>query len=349
MSYEEERFKKKHAKEERQRKKEAQNRDRSKYKESNQKQHNEDVSDPSAPYATITSTHAEGFLALHGKNSLFLTLRGTLKQEKRREKNLVAVGDRVTFSLEKENEGSIKHVLPRKTALIRTDLVRKKKQILVANVDQVLLVTSCCTPPLKEKVLDRYIVSCLQGGITPCIAINKTDLLAKDPEENNRFLALCDAYAKTSIQVVTLSCLTDENLAPIEELLANKTTALCGQSGVGKTTLLNKLLSKTLPTSPTSEKTKKGRHTTTRASLLPLEKGGFLIDTPGVKSFGIWEKEKLALDQYFEEIFRYKERCAFVDCTHSHEEGCFVKQAVQEGLISPLRYQSYLDLLQKTH
>lgn len=278
-------------------------------------------------------------------------LRGLLKKEKTREKNLVAVGDFVRFSEIAPGEGVIEQVEKRHTVLARAEnLDRRRQQIIAANIDQVLITLSVVIPPLKIALADRYIIATRKGGMEPVIVINKIDLLAGDEVavqiEKEIYAAFLEALQPTAIPVISVSVETGEGLEDLKQVMQGKASVFSGPSGVGKSSLINALTGLDLPIGDPVLKTKKGSHTTTTARLIPLAFGGWCIDTPGIKSFGVWELESDEIRGYFTDIQTVSQGCSFPDCSHLHEAGCAVKAAVEEGRISPLRYESYSALME---
>ncbi len=282
------------------------------------------------------------------------TLRGLLKKEKSQMKNLVAVGDFVLFEKASEHEGFISHVEPRRSMLSRADnLSRRKEQLIAANIDQVIITVSVVTPLLKPPLIDRYIIAARKGGMEPIIVINKIDLLhdsSVDPilqeVEKELFEGCLEAYRQASVAVIPVSFISGEGLQQLRDAMQNKASVFSGQSGVGKSSLINAITGLQFRTGKIVEKTRKGSHTTTTAQLLRLEFGGWCIDTPGIKSFGVWNLKREEVEQYFTEIQHYGQECKFLDCTHLHEQDCTVRKAVEEGNISPLRYESFQFLME---
>lgn len=278
------------------------------------------------------------------------SLRGSMKKDKTLQKNLITVGDLVLFELLADNEGSIAYVLPRKSVLSRADnLSRNKEQLIAANIDLVLVISSVVLPPLKTPLIDRYIIAAEKGAMQPVIVINKIDLLEeKTPlaeEERELFETLKRSYAQAGIPVIAVSTVTGEGLNELQELMKDKSSVFSGQSGVGKTSLINRIIGSEYKTGGLVERTKKGAHTTSTTNLIPLQQGGFCIDTPGIKSFGVWDLKLEEIENYFSEIHEIGTKCKFLDCTHTQEEdGCAVILALENEEISPLRYLSYHSL-----
>lgn len=280
-------------------------------------------------------------------------LKGLLKKEKTQAKNLIVVGDYVLFEKTSEKEGSIAQVKPRKSVLSRADnLSRRKEQLIAANVDQVFITIAVVNPPLKSPIVDRYIIATIKGNMHPIIVVNKIDLLksCEDPVlrevENTMYQEFLSAYALAGIQVIPVSTLTGEGIDLLQKAMQDRTSVFSGQSGVGKSSLINAATGLSLRVGGMVEKTKKGSHTTTKAHLIALSFGGWCVDTPGIKSFGVWDLKKDEIQNYFTEIRLIGQNCRFADCTHSHEDQCAVIEAVENGAISPLRYESYQALME---
>lgn len=275
-------------------------------------------------------------------------LRGLLKKEKGEDKNLVTVGDFVYFKPLKDLEGSIVSIEKRTSFLARADnLSRRKQQLIAANIDLVLITLSVVSPPLKAFLADRYIIATEKGGMQPVIVVNKIDLLDKaTDEERALFDEFTKGYLSTDIPVIAVSTVTGEGLDALKKIMQGKASVFSGQSGVGKSSLINAVTGLHLKVGETVLQTKKGSHTTTRPQLIPLPFGGFCIDTPGIKSFGVWNLDKAEVEAYFEEIHSLGAGCKFPDCHHYQETSCKVKEAVENGTLSALRYLSYLSLVE---
>jgi ribosome biogenesis GTPase / thiamine phosphate phosphatase len=282
-------------------------------------------------------------------------LKGLMKKNKTQAKNLVAVGDIVLFEKIGEKEGIIGHVKPRRTILSRADnLSRRKEQLIAVNIDQVIITVSVVNPPLKFPIIDRYIIATHKGGMEPVIVLNKIDLLENKNEydeilleqEKEFYDEAVNAYAAAGIKLISVSAEQGIGMEELKQVMRDKTSVFSGPSGVGKSSLINVITGLQLRIGDIVEKTKKGAHTTTTTQLIPLEFGGWCVDTPGIKSFGVWDLKLEEVEGYFSEIHEYGLQCKFANCTHTHEEHCAVQQALEEGTLSPLRYISYQSLKQ---
>jgi len=252
------------------------------------------------------------------------------------ERTAVVAGDRVLFRPAGDQQGFIERVEPRRGILSRK--IRGQQHVLVANIDQLLIVASAADPPLKPSLVDRYLISAAHGGVRPILCINKVDLV-----DIVDLQPLAGLYAQLDCDVVLTSTHTGYGLPRLRSFLHGKATALSGQSGVGKTSLLNSLQPGLgLKINEVAEDSRKGRHTTTHASLLELTFGGWVVDTPGIRQFELWDVQADEVEGYFVEFRPFVAKCKFPDCSHTHEAGCAVKQAVDRRMISRCRYESYL-------
>ena len=264
--------------------------------------------------------------------------RRILKTLSTDQRHVVAAGDIVWVRPEGESEGIIERVEPRGGVLCRTS--RKRQQLLVTNVDQVLIVASAAQPRLKPNLLDRYLVTAERAGIEPIICINKVDLVDRADLQ-----PIVGVYGQLGYRVLLLSATEGWGIEPLKSLLAGRETAVTGQSGVGKSSLLNQVQpGLELRVQSVSGETDKGKHTTTTAELIPLECGGFVVDTPGIRQFQLWDVIPEELAGYFRDLRPYVSSCRYPDCTHTHEEPCAVKDAVADGYIDVRRYESYLKI-----
>ena len=270
-------------------------------------------------------------------------IRGKLRLAGSKATNPVAVGDRVEFE-----DGTITRILPRKNYVIRrsTNLSRES-HIIAANLDRVFLIVTIILPETKLAFVDRFLVTCEAYGIRPVILINKVDLYTEDflQEQLADFKAL---YRNAGYEVMEISARTGAGIPAVRALCREGLTLFSGASGVGKSSLL-KALDPTLDPKigEISLSHLQGKHTTTFYEMHPLTGGGFVIDTPGIRGFGLVDIEPEELSTYFPEMLRVMDNCRFKPCTHTHEPGCAVKEALETGTISPERYSSYLGMLEE--
>ncbi len=245
----------------------------------------------------------------------------------------VAAGDQVRFSPERRR---VEEVLPRRAVLSRSDPHNLRiERVIAANIDVVVNVVSLKAPPLRPGLIDRYLIATGKSGAEPLVCVNKIDLL-ECPEE---FEPLAP-YENLGIPVIRCSATTGEGIERLSNALAGKLCVFSGHSGVGKSSLLNALTGMTLETGAVSVANRKGRHITTSSALYCLPNGAMVIDTPGIREFGLWDVSPSDVRLYFREFDGRK--CAFADCSHTHEPGCAVKEAPD---IAPARYESYVRIL----
>jgi ribosome biogenesis GTPase / thiamine phosphate phosphatase len=273
-------------------------------------------------------------------------IRGKFKMDGMRSTNPLAVGDRVTFRPEPDQDtGVIIEIHDRKNHIVRksTNLSRKS-QVIAANLDQALLIATLHLPRTSTGFIDRFLINCEAYSIPACIVFNKTDLY--EPEEMEMLDQFMEIYSSVGYRCLKVSALKKTGMDDLIELLQDKTTLLSGHSGVGKSTLVNAIEpGLNLKTSQISLVHLKGKHTTTFAEMFRLSGGGFIIDTPGIKEFGLIDFEAWELSHYFPEMRELFNYCRFDNCTHVHEPGCAVKEKVESGEISPSRYHNYLNIL----
>jgi len=229
---------------------------------------------------------------------------------------------------------TIHSVEPRSSELARSS--RGRRHVIVANVDQLLVVTSAARPALKPGLVDRMLVAAEASGIEPIVCVNKSDLV-----EPSAIVPLAGVYARMGYRVVLCSTVTGRGIDRLREEVRGRVTAVVGQSGVGKSSILNRIEpSLGLPVGEVSRENDKGRHTTTTARLLPCSFGGCFVDTPGVRQFQLWEVVPAEVPASFRDLRPVANLCRYPDCTHDHEEGCAVKDAVADGLLDARRWES---------
>jgi ribosome biogenesis GTPase len=356
----EEEFYSKDRKTSRKERKLASSKDRSKFKKSDQDQlkKQSEFAEPEEidryKRGRVLAILPEGILVSCNHEEFLCSLKGSLKQNKTRIKNLVAVGDFVRFEEKGRKEGAIFKIEDRRSILSRADnLSRTKEQLIAVNIDQVLITASVVLPPLKPFLVDRYIIAAQKGNMEPVIVVNKIDFLNHLPqeisvdlsEEKTLYEEFLYVYRALNFKVIPVSVETLEGIETLKETMHGKTSVFSGQSGVGKSSLINLITGSSLAIGEIVQRTRKGSHTTTTTHLIPLDGGGFCIDTPGIKSFGIWDLKMDEISAYFPEIFALSAECKFPDCAHLNEPGCAVKKAVEKRIISPLRFGSYCALM----
>ncbi len=266
--------------------------------------------------------------------------RRLLKTLSTDQRHVVCAGDRVLFRLAPGDaqEGIIERVEPRHGVLSRSS--KGRQQILVTNVDQILIVGSAAEPPLKPNLIDRLLITSEQSRIRPIICINKVDLI-----DTAGLQPLVGVYSQMGYRVLLLSATNGFGIERLRRTMHNCQSAVVGQSGVGKSSLLNSVEQGLhLRVGKVSVESRKGRHTTTTAQLLPLSAGGYVVDTPGVRQFQLWDVVPQEMAGYFRDLRPFVSRCRFPDCTHTHEDLCAVKDAVADDLIDERRYESYCRL-----
>lgn len=268
------------------------------------------------------------------------TVRRVVRTMSRDHRSAVVTGDEVLFRLEgDDHQGVIERVNPRRSVLSRQ--THNREHVIVSNVDQVLIMGSVADPQFKPNLIDRFLISAEKGGVKAIVCINKSDLAA--PADLQPVLGM---YGRLGYEVLLASAHDGQGIDRLRALLKDKNTVVSGQSGVGKSSLLNRLQPGFgLSTEQVSNWTRKGRHTTRRAVMLPLEFGGWVADTPGIRQFDLWDVIREEVEGYFVEFRPFVTRCRFPDCSHTHEQDCGIKSAVARKLISRLRYESYLRIV----
>lgn len=278
-------------------------------------------------------------------------LRGKVRLENSDATNPVAVGDMVIYETagetSEQNPAVIKEILPRRNHLIRKSVnLSKRSHVIAANLDQAVIVVSLLFPELKWPFLDRILVTCGVYGIPAVIALNKVDLYRDEvPELVGSFRSI---YEGAGYRVIQTSSVSGEGIGELKEACRDKLSLFSGESGVGKSSLIKAVDPSLNPkTGSISISHLQGRHTTSLYEMYHLSGEGYIIDTPGIRGFGLVNLEKEEIYKYFPEMLRCSDNCRFVPCTHTHEPGCAVKQAVDEGIVSPERYNSYLGMLEE--
>lgn len=283
-------------------------------------------------------------------------LRGKLKLKENNSTNPVAVGDRVEYEFEDvhgESVAAITKILPRRNYIIRKSTnLSKQSHIIASNLDMVFLVVTIMFPEVKLPFVDRFLVTCEAYHIPVTILVNKADLYSEEITEDNPLGAqlshFMEIYTKAGYKVIPVSAHEGTNIDVVREMCRDRVVLFSGVSGVGKSSLINALdPTLDLKTGAISAHHLQGKHTTTFYQMHPLSGGGFVVDTPGIRGFGLVDFTKEELSTYFPDMVQVMDNCRFAPCTHTHEPGCAVKAAVERGEISPERYDSYLGMLEE--
>jgi ribosome biogenesis GTPase len=289
----------------------------------------------------VTRTQSGFVTVSSGGNIITCQLRGKLKRTYGNS-DLISVGDHVEFTIHEADRGMVERILPRSSLLVRLDPTPRgiHRQILIANIDQLVLIFACADPIPHLRMLDRFLVIAEKQEIPAVIVFNKVDLIGLETAKKQ-----FGFYSSVGYPVLYTSTRTQLGVDELRTHLTGKLTAFSGPSGVGKSSLLNAVqLGLGLAARDVSDLTHKGKHTTVVRQMYSLTDGGFVVDTPGLKSLALWDTQPEELDGYFPEISPLVSDCAFTDCTHDHEPNCAVKKALADGKIHPARYDSYLRL-----
>ena len=273
-------------------------------------------------------------------------IKGNFRLKGIRSTNPIAVGDRVRIVLNPEGTAFITEIEDRKNYIIRrASNLSKQSHIIAANLDLCMLVVTVNYPETSTIFIDRFLASAEAYRVPVALVFNKTDLYSED---ELRYLdGLMHLYTHIGYPCFRISALNEEGIQEIKEELKEKITLFSGHSGVGKSTLINAILPEAnLKTGEISTAHNKGMHTTTFSEMFPVEGDGYIIDTPGIKGFGTFDMKDEEVGHYFKEIFEFSAHCKYRDCTHRHEPGCAVREAVENHYISESRYTSYLNIFE---
>jgi ribosome biogenesis GTPase len=296
----------------------------------------------------VASSSVRGrVLAVHGLSSVVWTddgqtvrcaTRRLLKNLSTDQRHVVAAGDIVYFRPAESGEGLIERIEPRRNVLSRTS--KGRQHVIVTNVDQLLIVASAAEPHLKPNLIDRFLVEAERLSIPAVICINKIDLV-----DVADLMPLAGVYGQMGYDVVLASAASGVGVARLRRLVADKESVVAGQSGVGKSSLLNAIEPGLgLRIGEVSRENQKGKHTTTVARLIPLALGGYVVDTPGIRQFQLWDIVPEEVDSLYRDLRPYVSLCRYPNCTHTHEADCAIKNAVADGRLDARRYESYCHL-----
>ena len=273
-------------------------------------------------------------------------LKGKIRLKGIRSTNPIAVGDSVLFIRSQDEIGVIDTIEERRNFIARKSVnLSKESHIVASNLDRAFLIVTIASPRTSSGFIDRFLVTAEAYGIPTTIVFNKIDLLVDDDSSEVRQQELENIYSDIGYEIIKVSATTGEGIQELKESLKDGINLLSGHSGVGKSTIINSLMpGLELKTADVSESHSKGRHTTTFAEMFRIPDGGFIIDTPGIKGFGLITIDRQTLNHQFPEIFSYISGCKFYNCVHTGEPGCAVKKAVEEGGISEERYSNYCEM-----
>ena len=272
-------------------------------------------------------------------------IKGNFRLKGIRSTNPVAVGDRVGIIRNQEGTAFIDSIEERRNYIIRkSQNLSKQSHIIAANVDQAFLIVTIDHPQTSTTFIDRFLASAEAYSVPVILVFNKSDLLDSDEKRYQKMMMTL--YDTVGYKCIAVSAEKGDGVDELLPLLKGKTTVLSGNSGVFKSTLINRIMPEVnLRTAEISDSHNTGMHTTTFSEMLELPEGGYIIDTPGIKGFGTFNMEPEEITSYFKEIFRFSKDCRFGNCTHTHEPGCAVLKALENHFIAPSRYQSYLSML----
>mgnify|MGYP001207621052 FL=1 len=294
---------------------------------------------------TVYKSTGSWYLVKTRDNFLECRIKGKIRLKDISTTNPIAVGDHVIFELENDGNGIISDILPRTNYIIRKSVnLSKQHHIIASNIDISVLVVTLNNPTTSKNFIDRFLVSCQAYDIPVIIAFNKIDTYTE--EENNELQKLIKIYKKIGYSCELISAKYGKGINELINLLKNKTCIISGHSGVGKSTLVNSISPDLqLKTKEISSSNNQGKHTTTYAEMFDLDSNIRVIDTPGIRGFGLVDISKYELGDFFPEFFSAKQECKFNNCLHLDEPDCNIKKKIQEGEIYESRYHTYLDML----
>lgn len=293
---------------------------------------------------TVIQATGSWYDVLSDGKTLKCRLRGKLRLKGARSTSPVVVGDVVGIEEDEGNDWVITSISPRRNYVIRrASNLSKESHILASNIDQAMILATIAEPETAREFIDRILVTCEAYRVPPVILLGKSDLLHSLPEAADDFIS---TYSSAGYRVIRLSSVSGEGFDEVCDMVRGRTTLIAGNSGVGKSTLVKMLCpDEDIRTGSISSACHKGRHTTTFSTMYRIEDGGFIIDSPGIKGFGLIDIEGVELWHFFPEMMKAAQGCRFYNCTHTHEPGCAVMEAVRNGEIAYSRYESYLKIL----
>jgi ribosome biogenesis GTPase len=297
------------------------------------------------PQGLVIKSTGKNYDVLSDKGTIIqCQVRGKIRLEGRSTTNPVAAGDIVDYTLENEYEGNITFIHPRKNYIIRKSVnLSKEAQIIATNLDQALLVVTTTRPQTTPGFIDRFLITADAYDIPAVLLFHKIDQY--NEKERNEMLALAEVYRRIGYRCIFSSLMNKEGLEEIKTLIEGKITLISGHSATGKSSLVNHFIpGKDLRIGEVSESSNKGQHTTTFAEMHALPFGGFLVDTPGIKGFGLVDIPREELHHHFLEFFALLPECKYHNCLHLNEPGCAVRKALDEGTVAPSRYNSYVSM-----
>ncbi len=291
---------------------------------------------------TVVKIAASACYVDDGETIYECAARGKLTESDTGQSKPLAVGDRVEFREIDEGQGVVERVLPRETKLSRSHPHDPRiEKVMVANVDQVVIVASVKSPPLNPAAIDRFMIAAEAGGLAPLICINKVDLA----EDESEYAEVADTYRELDLPVILTSAKTGNGVDKLKTFMKDKSTVLAGHSGTGKSSLINAVQPGLELRTGDLTSGGKGKHVTSNVSLLKLDFGGYVVDTPGTREFSLWDVDKREVQEFFPAIWELAGECKMPDCMHVHEPKCAVQKAVEEGELPEVRYDSYRRIL----
>lgn len=298
-----------------------------------------DIDEKDCSWGRVLRVHGlNSFVQLDDGTDVRCATRGLLKTIGTDLRHVVVAGDRVAVKMADRDHGVIQRVDPRHGCISRTS--RGRQHLIASNVEQLIVVTSCGEPEIKPHLVDRFLLTAEKSGVQPIIIVNKVDL-TEDPQLQSEFAV----WGQLGYPVVQISATQGWGIELLRHWVRGKRSVIAGQSGVGKSSILNAIQSGlALRVGRVSDENQKGRHTTTTGQLIPLKEGGFIVDTPGIRQFQLWDILPKEAEGLFRDVRQWSDQCRFPDCSHTHEHNCAVKGAVADGQINLRRYDSFCQI-----